>query len=75
MSCYTFSSGYVLVLANINGMDSEVGMRYAVLICVKLAQREIYYDMEQSISTVSGEKVHGRFKRLAPFLAKMVYGE
>ena len=37
------------------------------MLCIKLAQMDVEEDLQLSVSTGDGEKVQGRYKRLAPF--------
>ena len=48
--------------------QSATGLENARKTCIRLAQREVELDMQQSVSSLDGGKVHGKYRRLSPFL-------
>ena len=56
-----------------NSEDSSAGSKFfsyqekARQLCIKIVQMDVVEDMKSSVGADDGEKVKGRYKRLAPF--------
>ena len=46
-------------VVTVQGIETGIELKHAILVCVKLAQREVYEEMLQSISSEENGKVHG----------------
>ena len=55
------------------GMESAGSLEYARRVCIIQAQKEIQSDMEDSVASTIGEKIHGRYRRLSPFLDEGIW--